>query len=161
MWVLAWIAIIAVYLGLAAVLREIRALRDQVSRLTEAAGHLGPDQTVRLPAGVAGGSARVVLAADSTCPLCRLVLARLSKRAARLTDPPVLLTHESPQEWDQAPDGVTMVRDDVAWSRIAHLAPPVLMWVEPDGTVRDLRLPVHENDVDNALGRWTVEGVRP
>ncbi|GMA18458.1 hypothetical protein MM440_10610 [Arsenicicoccus piscis] len=127
--VVSWIAIVVLYLGLAACLREIRLLRGQVSRLT-------------YPAGAAS---------DSACPLCRLVLARLADLSSRLPEPAVLLTYESDDVWGPLPAGIRVVRDDPSWSAVAHLTPPVLMLVAPSGEVLELALPAGPDDVDRAL----------
>ena len=46
---------------------------------------------------------------------------------------------------------------DAAWSQIAHLEPPLLLRLDPDGTVTDLVLPVSESDVDSALRAWSAQ----
>ena len=52
----------------------------------------------------------------------------------------VLLTYEEPAAWGEPPRRLRVLRDESAWSQLAHLEPPLLAWLEPDGTVRDLRL---------------------
>lgn len=159
LWVLAWLAIIIVYLGLSAVLREVRMLRGQVARLAAATAQRPLDNNPQLPPGLVGGVRRVVVASDSRCPLCRVVLARLGEQAATLPHPPILLTHEDPQAWADVPPGLTVVRDEAAWRQIAHLTPPILMDVAPGGSVIELVLPSNEKDVDAAVTRWSTEGV--
>ncbi len=191
-----WAALVVLYLALAAVLREVRLLRGQVSRLqaalatgltrTDPAGGPatsgGPAPGLRLET-VSPGRTAIVLVATSTCPLCRLVLERLDTvvpetgscpRVAQQigsAPPPqsgpepagvdlVLLTYEEPAAWGEPPRRLRVLRDESAWSQLAHLEPPLLAWLEPDGTVRDLRLPADESDVDAAVRAWSPQPAR-
>ncbi|MFT7839707.1 hypothetical protein Q5530_26485 [Saccharothrix sp. BKS2] len=140
--VITWAAIVVLFLGLAAVLREVRLLRAAVARDPEGFSAAQPD--IVLGERFAG---RVVLAADSGCPLCVAV-------ARRLTDA-VLLTHEPPDAWDTPLD---VVSDREAWRSVSHLAPPVLMRVDATGRVARLALPVREEQVDEVLDEWGVRG---
>ncbi|GAA3464905.1 hypothetical protein GCM10018963_69180 [Saccharothrix longispora] len=142
--VLTWVAILVLFLGLAAVLREVRLLRATVAR--DPGGFSAAQPDLVLGPRFAG---RVVLAADSGCPLCVAV-------ARRLTDA-VLLTHESPDVWDTRLD---VVRDREAWRVVSHLAPPVLMLVDAAGRVARVVLPVREEQVDDVLDEWGVRGDR-
>lgn len=175
--VVTWLAIIVLYLGLAAVLREVALLRAQVTRLsamvgaqpggsvptgtgsTDAAASAvaaagdGQDR-ITLPATVTQGRPMIVLMADSSCPLCRVALDALSR--AGLAEQPVLLTYESEQAWGPLPDTVRVVRDDAAWSELAHLQTPVLAAVSATGTVDSLALPASEQDIDATLASWGV-----
>lgn len=160
LWVLAWVAIVVLYLALSVVLREVRTLRAQVSRLTEQVarhqaepGALATPAIV-MPASVTGTRPRVVLAAESTCPLCRVVLARLGRYADSVPGDIVLLTHEPSAAWDAIPAGIDLVRDDDAWREIAHLSPPILFLTAADGHVVDLVLPSRESDVDSTIQEW-------
>ncbi|SES41615.1 hypothetical protein [Actinokineospora terrae] len=139
--VITWVAIVVLFLGLAAVLREVRLLRAVVGR--DAGGFSGAAD-IELGPRFAG---RVVLAADTGCPLCREV-------AERLTDA-VLLTHEPASAWDV---GLDVVSDREAWRAVSHLAPPVLMSVGADGVVRRVSLPVRAEQVDAVLDDWGVRG---
>ncbi|MFD7660045.1 hypothetical protein ACFV4N_39220 [Actinosynnema sp. NPDC059797] len=141
--VVTWVAIVVLFLGLAAVLREVRLLRAAVAR--DPAGFSAAQPDVVLGERFAN---RVVLAADSGCPLCVAV-------ARRLTDA-VLLTHEPPGAWDTRLD---VVSDREAWRSVSHLAPPVLMRVDATGRVARLALPVREEQVDEVLDEWGVRGV--
>lgn len=172
-----WVALVVLYLALAAVLGEVRMLRAQVSRLQAGlSAGLGGDDAPGFasnPAGrlgvrletVAPGRPAIVLAATSSCPLCRLLLEHLDTRRADpeqsdLEQPEretVLLTHEDAQAWGAQPRRLRVVRDDAAWSQIAHLEPPLLLRLDPDGTVADLVLPVSESDVDSALRAWSAQ----
>lgn len=169
--IITWVAIVVCYLGLAAVLREVRILRHQVSRLSFAAGQLataGPredgitstqGQGLRLPAVLepsAEGHPQpaVVLAATSGCPLCRVALQRVGELGPRLAAPVTLLTYEDHAAWGDLPSGVRVVRDDEAWSEIAHLAPPALLRVAATGAVTEIQLPVGAASVDETLASW-------
>lgn len=154
LWVLTWIAIVVLYLCLAAVLREVRLLRSQVARLQ--ASPSGENDAEALPTSLTEDGNGIVLVADSSCPLCRLSLARLGELSEQLPARPVVLTHEAPDQWDEVPAGVRLVRDERAWSSVAHMAPPVLLRLAPDGTVLDTVLPVNERDIDSAVLRWTA-----
>ncbi|QFZ21258.1 hypothetical protein [Saccharothrix syringae] len=140
--VITWAAIVVLFLGLAAVLREVRLLRAAVARDPRGFSAAQPD--VVLGERFAN---RVVLAADSGCPLCLAV-------SRRLTDA-VLLTHERPEVWDTPLD---VVSDREAWRAVSHLAPPVLMRVDATGRVARLVLPVREEQVDEVLDEWGVRG---
>ncbi|WP_018680410.1 hypothetical protein [Actinokineospora enzanensis] len=140
--VITWAAIILLFLGLAAVLREVRMLRAQLARDSGGFSAAAPD--LLLGARFAG---RVVLAGDSGCPLC-VAVARRAKEA-------VVLTHESPEVWES---GLDVVSDREAWRVVSHLSPPVLMLVGADGRVTRLLLPVREEQVDEALAEWGVRG---
>ncbi|WP_026422692.1 hypothetical protein [Actinokineospora inagensis] len=140
--VITWAAIVVLFLGLAAVLREVRLLRATVAR--DPGGFTAAEPDIDLGERFAG---KVVLAADSGCPLCVAV-------ARRLTDA-VLLTHEPASVWDVPLDVVT---DRAAWRLVSHLAPPVLMLVGSDGRVRRMVLPVRVEQVDDVLDDWGVRG---
>jgi len=171
--ILTWVAVLVLYLALAAVLREVRLLRRQVARLSVqvAPGGTGAEGT---PTGAAPGLRRTdlaltpaaagrggpVLAATSTCPLCRVALDRLARWAVASGSPATLLTYEPDSAWGELPGGVRVVRDDAAWSGIAHIDPPLLMDVADDGAVRDIALPATGADVDAALALWPASQTR-
>ncbi|WP_239574941.1 hypothetical protein [Actinokineospora baliensis] len=139
--VITWVAIVLLFLGLAAVLREVRLLRAIVGR--DQGGYEAQADIV-LGEKFAG---RVVLAADTGCSLCHAV-------ADRLTDA-VVLTHEVASTWDI---GLEVVTDREAWRAVSHLAPPVLMLVGSDGRVQRISLPVRAEQVDEVLDEWGVRG---
>ncbi|MEU5696212.1 hypothetical protein [Actinosynnema sp. NPDC020468] len=141
--VITWAAILLLFLGLAAVLREVRLLRAVVAR--DAGGFTAAPPDLVLGPRFAG---RVVLAADSGCPLCVAVSRRLPGA--------VLLTHEPESVWTTP---LEVVRDREAWRVVSHLAPPVLMLVGADGRVARLVLPVREEQVDEVLDEWGVRDV--
>ena len=154
--ILSWIAIVILYLALAAVLREVRMLRRQ---LDERAADAAPPSELVLPASfveriAAPGQERTVLVADAGCPLCRHAAAVLAEMASP-NFRPVLLTYEPPEKWSTLPDTVELVQDRDAWSSLAHLSPPVILTVGADGTVGSLHLPSSERDIAGALAAPT------
>lgn len=150
--ILSWIAIVVLYLALVSVHREVRQLRRQLAADHASGAALGD---VRLPAQFAEqvarpDSDRLVLVADSTCPLCRRAADALAS-AATEESRPVLLTYESETLWSGLPETVELVRDRQAWSALAHLSPPVLLTVDPSGRISSLELPTTEAEVARAL----------
>ncbi|GAA3015114.1 hypothetical protein [Actinokineospora diospyrosa] len=140
--VITWVAIVVLFLGLAAVLREVRLLRAAISR--DPGGYDSAQPDIVLGERFAG---RVVLAADTGCSLCHAVADRLTGA--------LLLTHEQASVWETRLEVVT---DREAWRAVSHLAPPVLMLVGLDGRVRRLSLPVRADQVDEVLDEWGVRG---
>lgn len=162
-----WAALVLLYLALAAVLREVRMLRAQVTRL-QAGMSVGDGGFSSNPGGrldgrletVAPGREAVVLVATSTCPLCRLVLERLDDAPTDLRDQgweTVLLTYEDEAAWGTPPRRLRVVRDEAAWSVLAHLEPPLLVRLAADGRITDLVLPTSEAGVDAALRTWCAQ----
>ncbi|MFJ3955825.1 hypothetical protein ACIPXV_38300 [Streptomyces libani] len=152
MVILSWIAIVILYLALAALLREVRMLRRQVN---ERAATGAASAELQLPASFVAriaepGRERTVLVADAGCPLCRYAAAVLAE-AATSEFRPVLLTYEPPEKWSALPETVQLVQDGDAWSSLAHLSPPVLLTVGADGTVGSLHLPSSEHDIAAVL----------
>ena len=151
--IITWAAIVVLFFGLAAVLREVRLLRGLVIRNTDGYSSNPPD--IVLGERLAGAEKpHIVLAADSGCPLCLAVIERIRDRGSAVT----LLTHEQPAVWRDVADHLTVVSDPETWREISHLAPPVLMLVDQSGVVRKLVLPVREEEVDNVLDDWTGTG---
>lgn len=147
--VLTWAALVLLFFGLAAVLREVRLLRGLVLRNPD--GYRAAEPDLVLGNGFAsGGAARVVLAADSGCPLCQA----LADRLAGIAPGSVLLTHEPADAWAAVGPGLVVVSDREAWRAVAHLAPPVLMLVDGAGRVLRMNLPVRVEDADAVLGEW-------
>ncbi|HEX8346365.1 MAG TPA: hypothetical protein VF657_16725 [Actinoplanes sp.] len=148
--IITWAAIILLFFGLAAVLREVRLLRGLVTRDAEGYSSSAPDLV--LGEKFAGAEfPRIVLAADSGCPFCRVVVERIISRRIPVT----LLTHEETAVWSGAGDNLTIVSDQESWRLVSHLAPPVLMLVDTTGSVRKLILPVREEEVDTILDDWS------
>jgi hypothetical protein len=108
-----------------------------------------------LPSTVTGGRDGLVLAVDSGCPLCIAVVQQVSAMASgQHGTAVVLLTFEPEEQWSGLSGGLTVVRDDQAWSAIAHLSTPILLHVGGDGQVKRLHLPANEHDVAPVLRSW-------
>ncbi|MBP2477485.1 hypothetical protein JOF53_006357 [Crossiella equi] len=146
--VITWVAILLLFLGLAAVLREIRLLREEVRRSPDSFAAAPPD--LRLGERLAGGARRIVLAADSGCPLCLAVLDRVLVQAPGA----VLLTHEPESTWTRVAGQLTVISDPEVWRAVSHLAPPVLMLVDGTGRAERVHLPVRVAEVDAVLAEW-------
>jgi hypothetical protein len=147
--VITWAAIVLLFFGLAAVLRELRLLRGLVTRSADGFAAAPPD--LSLGGSFADGHGeRIVLAATSGCPLCVAVAKRLADRATGA----VLLTYEPPEAWHRLAQRLEVLRDHDAWHAVAHLSPPVLMLVDGSGRVRRMLLPVREGEVDSVLDEW-------
>ncbi|MCP3802562.1 hypothetical protein NLX83_25145 [Allokutzneria sp. A3M-2-11 16] len=140
-YLITWAAIIVLFLGLVATLREVRLLRAVVMRDPDGFAAAQPD--VVLGGVFADGTSRPIVAAvDSGCPLCRVVVDELAQRAPHAK----LLTHESPSVWSGA--GLEIISDREAWRAVSHLSPPVLMHVDGGGAVRRMTLPVRVEELD-------------
>ncbi|MEU7909345.1 hypothetical protein [Actinoplanes sp. NPDC049118] len=153
MWallLLTWVAIVVLFLGLGAVLREVRLLRAQV----DAAAASGERVDIVLPATVTGGRGGLVLAVDSGCPLCIAVVQRVASVTSGLQGTAVLLTFEPEEQWSGLSGDLRVVRDERAWSAIAHLSTPILLQVGAGGRVERLHLPANEHDVIPVLRSW-------
>jgi hypothetical protein len=147
-----WVAIVVLFFALGAVWRELRLIRGLV---VQGAGDGFASAAVNVSLGSRFGSdrePRIVVAADSGCPLCLAVIERLSESPAAETA--TVLTHEQPEVWGQRAGRLQVISDREAWRAISHLAPPVLMLVAGSGTVRRLVLPVNELEVDRVLADW-------
>ncbi|MET8996839.1 hypothetical protein [Amycolatopsis sp. Hca4] len=140
-----WAAIVLLFFGLAAVLREVRLLRGMVTGGTDGFSAAPPDLV--LGPQFAG---RVVAAVDSGCPLCLTVAERLAGLGADAT----LLTHEPLTAWAELAHGLPVVSDGEAWRSVSHLSPPVLMLADETGRVRRMLLPSRVSEVDTALAGW-------
>jgi hypothetical protein len=149
--ILIWAAIIVLFCGFAAVLREVRLLRGIVMR--DAKGFTATPPEITLGPGFADGRARIVLAVDSGCPLCVAAAGRLSERAPGAT----VLTHENAATWEGLASGLEVVSDRESWRAIAHLATPILMQVGGAGRVSGLVLPTRLSEVDDALTGWSAD----
>ncbi|WP_410592034.1 hypothetical protein [Amycolatopsis sp. lyj-23] len=145
---LTWAAILLLFFGLAAVLREVRLLRGVVTRNADGFTTAPPDLV--LGPRFAGDGGRIVAAVDSGCPLCLTVVERLAGLGADAT----LLTHESPARWAELAHGLPVISDGEAWRSVSHLAPPVLMLLDGTGRVRRVLLPVRAAEVDTTLAEW-------
>jgi hypothetical protein len=149
LFIVTWAAIVLLFFGLAAVMREVRLLRGIAVRDPDGFTAAPPDLTLGGPFAGGGGS-RAVLAVDSGCSLCLAITERLARREAQVT----LLTHEPPAVWQGVAGELPIVSDRELWRSVAHLSPPVLMLVDGSGRVRKLLLPVREQEVDRVLEQW-------
>jgi hypothetical protein len=143
-----WAAIILLFFGLAAVLREVRLLRGVVTRSTDGFVAVPPDLV--LGPRFAEGDGRIVAAVDSGCPLCLTVVERLAGLGAEAT----LLTHEPLTTWTHLARGLPVISDGEAWRSVSHLSPPVLMLLDGTGRVRRMLLPARAAEVDTTLADW-------
>jgi hypothetical protein len=153
-----WLAIVLLFFALGAVWREMRIIRGL---MVQGAGDGFASAAVNISLGRRfgpDGEPRIVVAADSGCPLCLTVIERLSESPASASA--VLLTHEQPEVWRHRAGRLQVVSDREAWRAISHLSPPVLMLVTGTGTVRRLVLPVSELEVDRVLADWARRGTQ-
>jgi hypothetical protein len=149
--VLVWVAIVVLFCALAAVMREVRLLRATV--LGNGKGFTATGPEVTLGPGFADGRPRIVLAADTGCPLCVAAAERLARSAPGAT----VLTHEDVAAWHGLADGLDVVRDRESWRAISHLATPVLMRVDGTGRVASLVLPTRVSEVDDLVTEWSAD----
>jgi hypothetical protein len=152
--VITWGAMVVLYLGLAATLHRVRTLSAELAAL-RTGGHVkatGVD--LRLPA-LAG---RLVVAADTGCPACRMAVETLAALAPELSRVPTLLTYEPPEAWlagmPEAAGRLEIRQDPESWRVLAHLMPPLLLSVDADGRVTELALPSAPDDLPRILAAW-------
>lgn len=148
--IVTWAALLLLFLGLAAVLREVRLLRGLVTRSPDGFVAAPPDLSLGERFAAPGDGSRIVLAVDSGCPLCVAAVQRVARRAPDA----LVLTHESPEVWERVAGSLRVVRDQESWRSISHLSTPVLMLTDGAGAVRKLVLPVREEEVDRVVGEW-------
>jgi hypothetical protein len=142
--IVTWVAIIVLFCALAAVMREVRLLRGIVMRNPDGYAAARPD--IELGSRFAN---RIVLAADTGCPLCVASVERLPANA-------VLLTHEPAEAWASIAGELEIICDREAWRAISHLSTPVLMLVNGSGRVGKLVLPVRVEEVDDNVTEWST-----
>jgi len=154
-----WVALLIVYLGLAATLRKVHYLEAEV-RTMRSGGQVRPiGVDLRLPGLAAPATpdapgATLVVAVDSGCASCRLAVEELAEIAPTLREQPILLTYETPDTWGFAAQSLRIRRDPESWRALAHLSPPILMTVDGEGTVTDLILVSQPNQVTRAAITW-------
>jgi len=154
--VVTWIAMVVLYLGLAATLHRVRTLSAELAEL-RTGGHVkatGVD--LRLPALAAqdGSAVRLVVAADTGCPACHMTVEALAALAPELSQVPTLLTYERPDAWPEAAGRLEIRQDAESWRVLAHLMPPLLLSIDADGRVIDLALPSNPDDIPRTLAAW-------
>ncbi|MGO4957796.1 hypothetical protein ACTQ49_11120 [Luteococcus sp. Sow4_B9] len=157
LWVLTWGVILFLFFALAAVMREVKLLRGQLETMGwQQVTPVAPDD-IRLPAAFGSTEGRrLVLAATSGCPLCQMLAHELAERADEFAVRPALLTYEGGDAWSHLPVGLQIITDDDAWKQVAHLSPPVLLCVQPDGRVEDLAMPTTSNELEQTLAAWKL-----
>jgi len=148
--VLTWVALLILYLGLAATLHRVTRLSAELAAIRADGGARASGVRLTLPALATDPGRTVVLAADSACAACQGAVAELSE----LAPSSVLLTYEAPQVWSGT--SLTVRQDPESWRLLAHLSPPVLMTVDATGQVVDLALPTRPGDVAEALTSWAM-----
>ncbi|HZM76294.1 MAG TPA: hypothetical protein VFC19_11235 [Candidatus Limnocylindrales bacterium] len=158
--VITWIAIIVLYLGLAATLHRVRMLSAELAALRAGGNVRASGVDLRLPALAApeGSAPRLVVAADTGCPACHMAVDALAAVAPRLSRPPTLLTYEPPELWREAVGRLDIRQDPESWRVLGHLMPPLLLSVDAQGRVIDLALPSTPDDIPRTLATW---GFRP
>jgi hypothetical protein len=142
-------AVVLLWLGLVRLAYEVRQLRRLV--LDKEPGV--PEEALRLPAEEVRFLGRPVLAVSSSCDSCWVALAE-ARAHADATPGLVVLTYQDPEVFASAAGDLPVVRSRTAWRAVAHLSPPVLLRVEPDGRVAEVSLPAGAGDVTEALSRW-------
>jgi len=151
-----WIALIVVYLGLAATLHRVRLLTAELAalRITGNARAGGIDLTLPALADAEASAARLVVAADTGCPACHMTVDGLVALAPELATVPILLTYGPPEAWQDAAGRLDIRRDPDSWRAVAHLSPPILLSIDRQGRVTDLALPTSPDDLPRTLAAW-------
>jgi len=154
--IVTWVALLVLYLGLAATLRQVRLLSAELTALRAGGDTRTTGVDLHLPALAVpdGPAARLVVAADTGCPACHVTVETLAALAPGLPVPPLLLTYEPPQVWRDLAGHMEVRQDTESWRALRHLAPPVLMSVDASGRVIDLALPSSPEDVPRTLSAW-------
>ncbi len=155
--VITWVALVILYFGLAAVLREVRQLRSELTTLKVGAPAITAVDVTWPALAADPGQTAVVLVGDSACPPCLEAAAELGRLAPRLPARPKLLTYESPATWQSTADRLAIVQDRDAWANLAHLTPPLLLLVDAHGHIRELALLADGRGVRRTLGSWGFE----
>jgi hypothetical protein len=155
--VITWVALVIVYLGLAAVLREVRQLRAELAAVRAGAPRAKLLDLTLPTLAAAPGEKAVVLVADSGCPACVGAAGELVRLAPELPVRPTLLTYEPPETWEDVTGRLTVVQDRAASSQFSHLTPPLLALVDARGQVTELALLVDPQSVARTLWSWGFE----
>lgn len=154
--IVTWIALLVLYLGLAATLRQVRLLSAELTALRAGGDTRATRVDLHLPALAVpdGPASRLVVAADTGCPACHLAVEALAELAPGLPVPPLLLTYESPEVWRDEAGPLEIRQDTESWRLLRHLAPPVLLSVDASGRVLELALPSGPEDVPRTVAAW-------
>lgn len=155
LFVVTWVALALLYLGLARVLQELYVLRARVASLSTSSARTGGASQLQfdlaLPSELAAASS-VVVAAESSCSTCWKVLTAVAAHPA--PSKPLLLTYEDERVWEPVADDFTVIRSHSGWSSISHLTPPVLVKLGPQGRPEQIVLPVSAAEVTSTLDSW-------
>jgi hypothetical protein len=154
--IITWIALLVLYLGLAATLRQVRLLSAELAALRARGDTRATGIDLVLPALAVpdGPATRLVVAADTGCPACHMTVGLLAELAPGMATSPLLLTYEPPEAWRESAGPMEIRQDTESWRALRHLAPPVLMSVDPSGRVLDLALPSVPQDVPRTVAAW-------
>lgn len=149
------VAVLVLYLGLAATLREVREMRRDLTLL---GADIGRDRSLDMRlSGLSDPSepATVVAVVDQACPLCLAVLDELEHRRHDPV-PAVVLAHGDLAQLETAYPTLDIRDVPEAWQELAHLTPPVLMTVDRSGSVTDMQLPANQMQARDVLQRWSA-----
>jgi hypothetical protein len=154
--VVTWVALVILYLGLAATLHRVRLLSAELAALRVTGNARAGGIDIELPAlaDPEAPAARLVVAADTGCPACHMTVDGLVALAPQLATVPILLTWEQPEVWQDAVGHLDIRRDPGSWRAVAHLSPPILLTIDPQGRVTDLALPTSPDDLPRTLAAW-------
>jgi hypothetical protein len=149
--IVTWVALILLYLALVRVFYELRSTREQLAAALRTSG--GQDR-IQFPPDWRTTDPSIVLAVDSTCEACWAAI----EEAANTTETarPTLLTHEPAERWASVDEKFTIREDTAAWAAVAHLSSPIMLRLDPNGSVDELVLPTRPGDVRDAILRWTA-----
>jgi hypothetical protein len=150
------VAVVVLYLGLAATLREVREVRRDLSSLS---ADLGRDRSLDIRLSGLSDPAdpsTVVAVVDQECPLCLAVLDELEHRRREDPVPAVVLAHGDLAPLETAYPTLDIRDVPEAWQELAHLTPPVLLTVDRSGSVIDMQLPANQTQARNVLQRWSA-----
>jgi len=145
--VLAFVGVVILLFGLAALLAMVRGLQRSV--VTQASGGAAART---FPELAAGGEGTFALVVSSSCSACRQRAGYLATLAGRRPDGPrlVLLTaDEACVEWGGSQ--LPVVVDSALLGRVAPTATPVVVHVDGTGTERFRRLVGSDEELDAAL----------
>lgn len=152
LFVITWAAMIALYLCMVWLQRELIATKARLTRIERRDSVEALMSEIRLPAqGIA-------IWVNASCSSCHATMKALL--AAKVSEPLWLVaTEDEAPEWrDEAGAAVTVLTDASLWEAVTAWTPPILARVSPGGTVEDVVLPVTPEHVNIALQRWGLLG---
>lgn len=135
---LAWIVLVLLTLGYAAVLREVRELRAGL-----ASGDLGPGARRITARSLATDNRHgtLALAVEPGCGSCQVATDALARHLPDWDGPDLRLVSadEAVHDWPSSAALRPLVNAEL-WDRLAVQSTPMLLRVTPDGTVTERRL---------------------